>query len=240
MKKYLRTCGHCARCARCIHAHAGVLCRNYKPAPVGDDIVIDKAFVDDAPDHAPSDERVSLVDYLDKTIPVAEIVPADDSAPVHAPSEERVDSIVPDDYDDFIDALLADENNFYLLSCWGNNQNDFYDPDRAYNGGGYWQPAGGCLFAVHGRLVAVSYDKFDCGDFGCRRDYVVDAGDYRWDWRESNMDGDRYDDRDEIYNSISGVLDVDADWFLDVARDAVQFAASATWYSRDDGAGSAV
>lgn len=235
MKKYLRTCGHCARCARCIHAHAGVLCRNYKPAPAGDDIVIDKAFVDDAP--APAEERVYLVDYLDKTIP------AGDPATAPASAEERVDPIIPDDYgdyDSFIDALLADENNFYLLSCWGNNQNEFYDPDRAYNGGGYWQPSGGCLFAVHGRLVVVSYDKFDCGDFGCRRDYVVDAGDYRWDWRESNMDGEGYDDTLSIYQSISGVMDVDADWFLDVARDAVQFAASATWHNRDDGAESAV
>lgn len=209
MKKYLRTCGHCARCARCMHSHAGVLCRNYKPA--GDDIVIDKAFVDDAP--------------------------------AAAPAEKRVDLIAPDDYgdyDSFISALLADDNNFYVLSFWGANTNEFYDPERSYNGGGYWQPSGGCLFAVHGRLVVVSYDKCDCGDFGCRRDYVVECDGFRWAWRESNMDGDRDDDQDAVCNSISGVLDVDAEFLLDVARDAVQFAASATWDSRDDGSESSV
>lgn len=232
MKRHLRTCGHCARCARCMFSHAGVLCRNYKPA--GDDIVIDKVFVDDAP--TSSEERVNLVDYLD------EIAPADDPATVPAPAEELVDPVDPgdyDDYDSFIAALLADDKNFYVLSCWGNNTNEFYAPDRAYNGGGYWQPSGGVLFAVSGRLVVVEYDKFDCGDFGCRRDYVVSCDGFRWQWRESNMD-DCYVDRDEVYNSISGVLDVDAEWFLDVARDAVQFAASETWHSRDDGAESAV
>ena len=207
MKKYLRTCGHCARCARCMFSHAGVLCRNYKPAE--DDIIIEKAFVYDAP----------------------------------APAEERVDPIVPDDYgdyDSFIAALLADDNNFYVLSFWGANTNEFYDPDRSYNGGGYWQPSGGCLIAVSGRLVVVEYDKYDCGDFGCRRDYVVETSGFRWAWRESNLDGEGYDDTLSIYQSISGVLGVDAEWFLDVARDAVQFAASATWDSRDDGAESAV
>ena len=212
MKKYLRTCGHCARCARCMHSHAGVLCRNYKPA--GDDLIIDKAFVDDAP--APAKEPLRLVDYLDKTIPAEYPIPA-------AESQE-------------------DDNCFYLLSCWGTNTNEFYDPDRAYNGGGYWQPSGGCLFAVHGRLVVVSYDKHDCGDFGCRRDYVVECDGFRWAWSESNMDGDgdRCVDRDAVYDSISGVFGVDADWFLDVARDAVQFAASETWNSSYDGAESAV
>ena len=205
--RYLRACGNCARCAQCYYSHAGVACRNYKPA--GDDIIIDKAFVYDAPAHA----------------------------------EERVDPIVPDDYgdyDSFIAALLADDNNFYVLSFWGANTNEFYDPERSYNGGGYWQPSGGCLIAVSGRLVVVEYDKYDCGDFGCRRDYVVETPGFRWAWRESNLDGEGYDDTLSIYQSISGVLGVDAEWFLDVARDAVQFAASATWDSRDDGAESAV
>lgn len=221
MKRYLRTCGHCARC---MHAHAGVLCRNYKPA--GDDIIIDKAFVDDS--HAPAEERVNLVDYLDKTIP------ADVPATALAPADECVDPIVPDDYDDydsFIAALLSDEENFYVLSFWGANTNEFYDPERAYNGGGYWQPSGGCLIAVSGRVVVVEYDKFDCGDFGCRRDYVVECDGFRWAWRESNMDSDWSMDHDDVYNSISGVLDVDAELLLDVARDAVQFAASETWHA---------
>ena len=301
MKKHLRTCGHCARCSRCMFSHAGVICRNYKPATAGDDIVIDKAFADDAPATAPAEERVRLVDYLDKTIPAED--PAPESvgvlditkknffvldreggfyggartlqgakhivgkllAPVYNPgyvhlniyrAEDTVetetcidwlvvlgrvpkDGAVPVD-----DAVPADEsledNGFVLLSCWGNNTNSFYDPERSYNGGGYWQPSGGVLFDVGGRLVVVEYDKFDCGDFGCRRSYAVECDGFRWAWSESNMDGDRYDDRDEIYNSISGVLGVDADWFLDVARDAVQFAASATWDGRDDGAESAV
>lgn len=245
MKKYLRTCGHCARCARCMHSHAGVICRNYKPA--GDDITIDKAFVDDVPATAPAEERVRLVDYLGETAPAGDPAPADDPSTATAPAEERVDPVDPvdpddyDDYEEYIDALLADENHFYLLSCWGTNTNEFYDPERAYNGGGYWQPSGGCLIAVSGRLAAVSYDKYDCGDFGCRRSYAVECDGFRWTWSESNMDGDgdRYD-LDEIYNSIAGVLGVDADWFLDVARDAVQFAASETWRVAHGAEGSAV
>lgn len=207
MKKYMRTCGHCARCSRCMFSHAGVLCRNYKPA--GDDITIDKVFVDDAPATAPAEDRVNLVDCLGDTAPTAEPIP--------------------------VSEILEDDNTFSLLSCWGNNTNTFYDPERSYNGGGYWQPSGGCLIAVGGRLVVVEYDKYDCGDFGCRRDYVVETPGFRWAWRESNLDGEGYDDTLSIYQSISGVLGVDADWFLDVARDAVQFAASATWDSRDDG-----
>lgn len=297
MKKYLRTCGHCARCARCMFSHAGVLCRNYKPA--GDDITIDKAFVDDST--APAEERVNLADYLDKTAPADEPIPENGvelnmakknffvigqeggcygSArtlqgakhivgkfldPVYNPgyvhpniyrAEDTVetetcidwlvvldrvpkDGAVPVD-----DAVPADEsledNGFALLSFWGNNTNTFYNPERSYNGGGYWQPSGGVLFDVGGRLVVVEYDKYDCGDFGCRRSYAVECDGFRWTWSESNMDGDRDDDRDAVCNSISGVLGVDAEWFLDVARDAVQFAVSATWHSRDDGAESAV
>ena len=219
--RYLRACGNCARCAQCYYSHAGVACRNYKPA--GDDIIIDKAFVYDAP--APAEERVNLVDYLDKTIP------AEDPIPAAAPAEERVDPIVPDDYgdyDSFIAALLADDNNFYVLSFWGANTNEFYDPDRSYNGGGYWQPSGGCLIAVSGRLVVVEYDKYDCGDFGCRRSYTVDAPGYRWEWHESNLEGDGgayY----VPYDSISGVLGINAEELLDAARDAVQIAASLGW-----------
>ena len=301
MKKYLRTCGHCARCARCMHSHAGVLCRNYKPAPSGDDITIDKAFVDDAP--APAEEHVNLVDYLDKTIPAEDPAPervgvlditkknffvldqdggfygsartlqgakqlvwkilersddpafydlldifrAEDTVAVETIYENDLillnyfpkDGVVPVD-DAVPDDESLEDNGFALLSFWGNNTNTFYDPERSYNGGGYWQPSGGVLFDVGGRLVVVEYDKYDCGDFGCRRSYAVECDGFRWTWSESNMDGDRDDDRDAVCNSISGVLDVDADLLLDVARDAVQFAASETWNSSDDGAESAV
>ena len=301
MKRQLRTCGHCARCARCMFSHAGVLCRNYKPSPSGDDITIDKVFVDDAP--APAEERVDLVDYLDKTAPAGDpitergevlditkknffvldrdggfyggartlqgakqlvwkilemaddpafydlmdIFRAEDTVDVETIYDNDLivmkcfpkDGAVPVD-----DAVLADEsledNGFALLSCWGNNTNTFYDPERSYNGGGYWQPSGGVLFDVGGRLVVVEYDKFNCGDFGCRRSYAVECDGLRWAWSESNMDGDRYDDFDAVYNSISGVLGVDAEWFLDVARDAVQFAASETWHSAHAAEDSAV
>lgn len=302
MKKYLRTCGHCARCARCMHSHAGVLCRNYKPSPSGDDITIDKAFVDDAP--APAEERVDLVDYLDKTAPAGDpitergvalditkknffvldrdggfyggartlqgakqllgklleraddpafydlldIFRADDTVDVETIYDNDLsvmkcfptDGAVPVDETVPSDEYVEGVNEFVLLSCWGNNTNSFYDPEMSYNGGGYWQPSGGVLFDVGGRLVVVEYDKFDCGDFGCRRDYVVECDGFRWAWQESNMDSDRDDDRDAVCNSISGVLDVDAEWLLDVARDSVQFAARETWHSRDDGAKSAV
>ena len=117
---------------------------------------------------------------------------------------------------------------FSILSFWGGNTNPFYDPERSYNGGGYWQPSGGCLVDVHGVEVVVEYDKFDCGDFGCRRSYTVDAPGYRWEWHESNLEGDGgayY----VPYDSISGVLGINAEEMLDSARDAVQIAASLGW-----------
>ena len=122
--------------------------------------------------------------------------------------------------------------NFRVLSFWGQNTNDFYDPEKSFNGGGYWQPSGGCLVDVNGVEVVVDYDKFDCGDFGCRRSYTVDAPGFRWSWRESNMDGDGgayY----VPYDSISGVLGVDAEEMLDAVREAVQLASSLGWQSDD-------
>lgn len=121
---------------------------------------------------------------------------------------------------------------FRVLSFWGSNTNDFYGPEKSYNGGGYWQPSGGCLVDVNGVDVVVEYDKFDCGDFGCRRDYTVDAPGFRWSWRESNMDGDGgayY----VPYESISGVLGVDAEELLYAVREAVQLASSLGWQSDD-------
>lgn len=121
---------------------------------------------------------------------------------------------------------------FRVLSFWGQNANAFYDPEKAYNGGGYWQPSGGCLVDVNGVDVVVEYDKFDCGDFGCRRSYTVDAPGFRWSWRESNMDGDGgayY----VPYDSISGVLGVDAEEMLDAVREAVQLASSLGWHDDD-------
>lgn len=125
---------------------------------------------------------------------------------------------------------------FRVLSFWGGNTNAFYDPEKAYNGGGYWQPSGGCLVYVNGVEVVVEYDKFDCGDFGCRRDYTVDAPGFRWSWRESNMEGDGgayY----VPYDSISGVLGVDAEEMLYAVREAVQFSASLGWNDDEEDAG---
>lgn len=61
-----------------------------------------------------------------------------------------------------------------LINCWGEETNPFVNPDRACNGGGYSQPAGGAVWATStaGDLIVSCYDS-SCGDFGARWSVTV-------------------------------------------------------------------
>ena len=61
-----------------------------------------------------------------------------------------------------------------LINCWGEETNDFANPDYAHNGGGYRQPAGGAVWATStaGDLIVSCYDS-SCGDFGARWSVAV-------------------------------------------------------------------
>ncbi len=47
-------------------------------------------------------------------------------------------------------------------------QNSFYDPDKANNGGGYSQPLKKVAFEYEGEEYEFVYDDMSCGDFGRR------------------------------------------------------------------------
>ena len=47
--------------------------------------------------------------------------------------------------------------------------NPCYDPEKANNGGGYWQPYGTCTVTLEsGETVSATYEDTSCGDFGDR------------------------------------------------------------------------
>lgn len=113
---------------------------------------------------------------------------------------------------------------FNIISAWGWATNLAYDPDTASNGGGYWQYAGGIVADVNGQLVTVEVDDLSCGDFGSRIFVDVAADGFRWRVNIGTMADasvDAPDEIDDIYTSISGVLDIDADCLI---REAIQSA----------------
>ena len=73
-----------------------------------------------------------------------------------------------------INATIRHELKPCLMNCWGEETNSFVNPDRACNGGGYSQPAGGAVWATStvGDLAVSCYDS-SCGDFGARWSVTV-------------------------------------------------------------------
>ena len=47
-------------------------------------------------------------------------------------------------------------------------QNDFYDPSKSNDGGGYYQPRKTTIFEYEGKIYKFVYDDTSCGDFGDR------------------------------------------------------------------------
>ena len=73
-----------------------------------------------------------------------------------------------------INTIIKHELKPCLMNCWGEETNPFVNPDRACNGGGYSQPAGGAVWATStvGDLIVSYYDS-SCGDFGARWSVTV-------------------------------------------------------------------
>lgn len=77
-----------------------------------------------------------------------------------------------------------------IVSVWGYPSNPFYNPERAANGGGYWQYYGGVVLDHNGELVVVELQDDDCGDAD---DASIDAP----------------EDVEAVCASIEGVLGLD-------------------------------
>lgn len=115
-----------------------------------------------------------------------------------------------------------------MVSIWGCNVNPFYSADRCNNGGGYWQPCGGCLYDVHGTSVVVEVDDLSCGDFGSRVGVVITDAEHQWSISYGTMSGaDEDDDIDAVMASVSGCLGVYDPWasLVRPAMNAVDWAA---------------
>lgn len=80
-----------------------------------------------------------------------------------------------------------------VVSFWGTETNPYANPETAGDGGGYFQPSGGCVLSTPGcREVLVEYEDANCGDFGTREFWTVSAPSRRleWRWAQGSMDDD--------------------------------------------------
>lgn len=99
-----------------------------------------------------------------------------------------------------------------LESFWGRPMNPFYDPDKANDGGGYWQFEGGALYITEaGRPVTVEVWDSSCGEFGTRLGVVIQMPRRRWatDWgtMDSEIPGDDVPDQ-SVLSSAAGSMGV--------------------------------
>ena len=115
-----------------------------------------------------------------------------------------------------------------IISAWGWETNPTYNPDFANDGGGYWQFAGGIVVNLNGQLVAVDVDDTSCGDFGSRVYFCVVADGFCWRFACGTMDDASIDTPEDVlvvFQSISGVLGVDAETLISAAHDAANICA---------------
>lgn len=102
--------------------------------------------------------------------------------------------------------------NTKILGVWGYPTNPYYDPDKAANGGGYWQYEGGIVLTHNGELVVLKLYDDSVGDFGSRWGFDVSAPGYCWrvncgDADDASIDAPEY--IDGVCASIEGVLGLD-------------------------------
>lgn len=115
-----------------------------------------------------------------------------------------------------------------LLSVWGYPTNPEYNPDTANNGGGYWQFAGGIVADIGGKLVTVEVDDTSCGDFGSRYYAGIFTDGFGWQFVDGGMDDasiDKPEEINDILDSASVLLGVDAVWLVCEARSAASLCA---------------
>lgn len=121
-----------------------------------------------------------------------------------------------------------------MISVWGEETNPFANPDLCNNGGGYFQPAGGAVWATSVGDVVVDWFDDSCGDFGDRWSATITIAATGHEWRFSLdcIGGDV--DADERWNvaAANGVYDatgLDADELIHVTSLAVAWAARMDW-----------
>lgn len=118
-----------------------------------------------------------------------------------------------------------------VVSFWGTETNPSADPETAGDGGGYFQPSGGCLLQLaNGEEVVVDLDDLSCGDFGSREFWSVHTirRGMCWMWCTGSMDDACIDPDwyiDQVYQSMWGVLGVAPIDLLWLTRTAVNLAA---------------
>ena len=110
-----------------------------------------------------------------------------------------------------------------LTEVQGRPTNKFYDPDKANNGGGYWQYDGSAVAKIGDKTVRVEVCDDSCGDFGTRYAAIVTYGIKCWYLAWGSMDG-VHPDR-ELYRDISLELECSLNDLLDRVFDAVDAAA---------------
>lgn len=117
-----------------------------------------------------------------------------------------------------------------MISVWGEETNPFANPDTCNNGGGYFQPAGGAVWATGIGDVIVDWYDNSCGDFGDRWDatIIVAATGHEWRFALDCIGGDV--DADERWNNAAALglyvaTGLDADELLRDTSVAVEWAA---------------
>lgn len=126
-----------------------------------------------------------------------------------------------------------------IASVWGYPSNPFYNPERAANGGGYWQYYGGVVLALNGELVVVELYDDDCGDFGSRWGFDVTAPGYCWRVTCGDADDasiDAPEDIDDVCASISGVLGLDIMELIHEVAPVIDECARRQWQALNKGA----
>ena len=126
-----------------------------------------------------------------------------------------------------------------IVSIWGYPTNPYYDPDKAANGGGYWQYYGGGVLDLNGELVVLELYDDSVGDFGSRWGFAVSASGYCWRANCGNADDasiDAPEDIDAVCASISGVLGIDIMAVVDEVAPVIDECARRQWQALNKGA----
>ena len=126
-----------------------------------------------------------------------------------------------------------------IVSVWGYPSNPFYNPERAANGGGYWQYYGGVVLDHNGELVVVELQDDDCGDFGSRWSFDVDALGYWWHascGAAADASIDALEDIDAVCASIEGVLGLDIMELIHEVAPVIDACARRQWQALNKGA----
>lgn len=117
---------------------------------------------------------------------------------------------------------------YKVTSFWGAETNASANADTCWDGGGYFQPAGGCVLAVSGYgNVVVEYGDFSCGDFGSREHWAITApnGDHWFVSMGTMSDCSSDEDVAGFLYAIRHRMRLEPEQMLNTVRKAVDMAA---------------